>query len=115
MQHFWHIMLYYFKKGKNTTETQKKICASHGEGTVTDQTCQKWFVQNITRDIEVKNNLTIASGEWGGDSEERTHGQQHMDYYKGHMDKIKGEEGGGGGRGVRLGWDGGMGRKGIQL
>ena len=24
-QHFWHIMLYYFKKGKNTTETQKKI------------------------------------------------------------------------------------------
>ena len=27
--------------------------------------------QNITRDIEVKNNLTIASGEWGGDSGER--------------------------------------------
>ena len=24
--------------------------------------------QNITRDIEVKNNLTIARGEWGGDS-----------------------------------------------
>ena len=24
-QHFWPIMLYYFKKGKNTTETQKKI------------------------------------------------------------------------------------------
>ena len=27
--------------------------------------------QNVTRDIEVKNNLTIASGEWGRDSEER--------------------------------------------
>ena len=27
--------------------------------------------QNITRNIEVKNNLTIARGEWGGDSEER--------------------------------------------
>ena len=27
--------------------------------------------QNITRDIEVKNNLSIAMGEWGGDSEER--------------------------------------------
>ena len=26
---------------------------------------------NITRDIEVKNNLTIIRGEWGGDSEER--------------------------------------------
>ena len=28
-------------------------------------------VRWITRDIEVKNNLTIARGEWGGDSEER--------------------------------------------
>ena len=27
--------------------------------------------QNITRDIEVKNKLTIATGEWGGDSGER--------------------------------------------
>ena len=25
-QHFWHIMLYYFKKGKNAIEMQKKIC-----------------------------------------------------------------------------------------
>ena len=24
--------------------------------------------------------------------------------YEGHMDKIKGESGGGGGRGIRLGW-----------
>ena len=36
MQHFWHIMLYSFKKGKNTTEMQKKICAVYGEGAVTD-------------------------------------------------------------------------------
>ena len=45
MQHFLHIMLYYFKKGKNTTETQKKICAVYGEGVVTDQTCYKWFAK----------------------------------------------------------------------
>ena len=32
-QHFW-LMHYYFKKGKNTTEMQKKkkICAVYGEG-----------------------------------------------------------------------------------
>ena len=38
MQHFQHIMLYYFKKGKNPTEMQKrkKICAAYGEGAVTD-------------------------------------------------------------------------------
>ena len=47
-QHFQHIMFYYFKKGKSTTEMQKKkktICAACGEGAVTDQTCQKWFVK----------------------------------------------------------------------
>ena len=27
--------------------------------------------QNITRDIEIKNIVTIAKGEWGGDSGER--------------------------------------------
>ena len=47
--------------------------------------------QNITRDIEVKNNLTITRGEWRGD---------YRNYSKGHMDKIKGEGGGGGGRWV---------------
>ena len=29
-------MLYYFKKHKNATEMQKKICGVHGEGAVTD-------------------------------------------------------------------------------
>ena len=42
-QHFWHIMLCYFKKGKNTTEMQKKICAVYGEGAMIGQPCQKWF------------------------------------------------------------------------
>ena len=44
-QHFWHIMLYCFKKGKNATETQKMICAVCGGGAVTDRTCQKWFAK----------------------------------------------------------------------
>ena len=35
---FQHIRLYYFKKGKNATEMQKKkkICAVYGEGAMTD-------------------------------------------------------------------------------
>ena len=45
IQHFWHIRLYYFKKGKNTTERQKKTCAAYGEGAVTDPRCQKWFAK----------------------------------------------------------------------
>ena len=53
--HFWCIMLYYFKKVKNTTETQKTICAVYGEGAVTDRMCQKWFVKFLgTIDILAK-------------------------------------------------------------
>ena len=40
-------MLYYFKKGKNTTETQVKICLVYEEGAVTDQTC-KSALQSFT-------------------------------------------------------------------
>ena len=38
-------MLYHFKKGKNTTETQKKTCAVCGEGAVTERMCRKWFAK----------------------------------------------------------------------
>ena len=55
MQYFWHVMLYYFKKGKNATETQKRICAVYREGVLTDQTCQKWFSKFLaTIDILAK-------------------------------------------------------------
>ena len=36
IQHFQCVMLYYFKKGKNASETPKKICAMYGEGSVTN-------------------------------------------------------------------------------
>ena len=35
------------------------------------QSTEEKSKQNKTRDIDVKNNLTIATGEWGGDSGER--------------------------------------------
>ena len=53
MQYFWHIMLYYFKKGKNATEMQKKTCAVYGEGAVTDGTCQNWFAKFCARDFSL--------------------------------------------------------------
>ena len=39
----------------------------------------------------------------------------YRNYYKGHMDKIKGDGADGRGRWVQLRWGGRMGRKGIQL
>ena len=53
IQHFWHIMLYYFKNGKNATEKQKKICAVYGESAVTDRTCQKWLVKFCAGDFSL--------------------------------------------------------------
>ena len=54
-QHFGHILVYYFKKGKNATEMKKKIYAVYGEGAVTDQMCQKWFAKFLsTIDILAK-------------------------------------------------------------
>ena len=50
--------------------------------------------QNITKDTEVKSNLTIAREEWGGTVGRRV----FRNYYKGHMDKTKGEGGSRGGR-----------------
>ena len=44
-QHVWRIMLHYFKKCKNTTEMQRKICAVYGEDAMTDETCQKYFAR----------------------------------------------------------------------
>ena len=53
-QHFWHIMLYYFKRGKNAAETQNKICAVYGEGAVTDRMDQKWFVKFRAGDFSLE-------------------------------------------------------------
>ena len=56
MQHFQH-MIYYFKKGKNTSETWNKISAVYGEGAVTDWTCQKWFTKFWARDVSLDDAL----------------------------------------------------------
>ena len=54
-------MLYYFKKGKNATEMQKKICAVYGEGAVTYQMCQKWFAKFLgTVDILAKKFFAVG-------------------------------------------------------
>ena len=52
-QCFQHFILYYFKKGKNATEMQKKICAVCGESAMTDLTCQKWFTKFHAEDFSL--------------------------------------------------------------
>ena len=63
-------------------------------------------IQGYTRVTEVKNHLTIARGEGEGIVERRV----FRNYYKGHMDKTKGEGGSRGGKWVWLGWGREVGR-----
>ena len=45
-------MLYYFKESKKHL---KKICLEYGEGAVTDQMYQKWFVKFHIGDFSLDN------------------------------------------------------------
>ena len=45
---------------KNTTETQKKICAVYGEGAVADWARQKWFAKFHAR------NFSLDNAPWSG-------------------------------------------------
>ena len=58
--------------------------------------------QNISRDIEIKNNLTVTRGEVGGDKWGKR-GRVFRNNYKGHMNKTKG---GGWNQGREVGGDG---------
>ena len=53
-------MLYYFKKDKNTTEMQKKMCALYGEDAVTDQKYQKCFAKFCPRDTLLDDGRPVA-------------------------------------------------------
>ena len=59
-QCFWHIRIYFFKKGKNTTEMQKKIWAVYGESAVTNGICQKWFVKFHAADFSLDNECSMV-------------------------------------------------------
>ena len=62
-----------------TGEHYAKWSKPGGEGQIPYDLTFNWNIinrrkkseQNITRDIEIKNNVTVARGEWGGESGER--------------------------------------------
>jgi len=48
-------MLFYFHKGKNVTQTRKKICAVYGEDAVSERVCQNWFAKFRAGDTTCEN------------------------------------------------------------
>jgi len=43
--HFRHLMLFFYRKGKNATQVANKICAVYGEGAIAERTVRKWFTR----------------------------------------------------------------------
>ncbi|CAK9808456.1 Histone-lysine N-methyltransferase SETMAR [Anthophora quadrimaculata] len=43
--HYRHLMLFFFRKGKNATQAANKICAVYGESAVAERTVRKWFAR----------------------------------------------------------------------
>ena len=53
--HFRHILLYYFRKGKNASQAHKKLCALYGNVALKERQCQNWFAKFRSGDFSVKN------------------------------------------------------------
>ncbi|VDO14043.1 unnamed protein product [Rodentolepis nana] len=41
--HFRHILLYYFRKGKNASQAQKKLCAVYEDEALKERQFRNWF------------------------------------------------------------------------
>ncbi|CAK9832788.1 Histone-lysine N-methyltransferase SETMAR [Anthophora retusa] len=53
--HFRHILLYYFRKGKNASQAQKKLCAVYGNEALKERQCRNWFARFRSGDFSLKN------------------------------------------------------------
>ena len=52
--HFRHLMLFFYRKGKNATQAANKICVVYGEDAVAERTVRKWFARFKTGDFNLE-------------------------------------------------------------
>ena len=50
--HFRHLMLFFYRKGKNATQAANKICAVYSA--VAERTVRKWFARFKTGDFNLE-------------------------------------------------------------
>ncbi|GFY07307.1 histone-lysine N-methyltransferase SETMAR [Trichonephila clavipes] len=53
-QHFRHILLFYYRKGKNAVLARKKLTDVYGEGVLTVRQCQNWFAKFRSGNFDVE-------------------------------------------------------------
>ncbi|GFU92966.1 histone-lysine N-methyltransferase SETMAR [Trichonephila clavipes] len=54
-QHFRHILLFYYRKGKNAVQARKKLTDVYGKGVLTVRQCQNWFAKFRSSNFDVEN------------------------------------------------------------
>ncbi|GFY33940.1 histone-lysine N-methyltransferase SETMAR [Trichonephila clavipes] len=53
-QYFRHILLFYYRKGKNAVQARKKLTDVYGEGVLTVRQCQNWFAKFRSGNFDVE-------------------------------------------------------------
>ena len=54
-EHYRHILLFYFRKGKNASQAHKKLCAVYSDEALKERQCQNWFYKFRSADFSLKN------------------------------------------------------------
>ena len=52
--HFRHILLFYFRKGKNAAQAHRKLCGVYGDEYLSERQCQNWFARFPSGNFDVK-------------------------------------------------------------
>ena len=53
-EHFRHILLFYFHKGKNAAQAAKKLRDVYGEKALKERQCRNWFDKFRSGDFSLK-------------------------------------------------------------
>ena len=53
-EHLRHILLFYFRKGKNASQAHKKLCSVYGDEALKERQCQNWFAKFRSGDFSLK-------------------------------------------------------------
>lgn len=53
-EHFYHVLLYYFRKGKNASQAHKKLFAVYGEDALKERQCRNWFAKFHSGDFSLQ-------------------------------------------------------------
>ncbi|KAL6447999.1 hypothetical protein ACFW04_000204 [Cataglyphis niger] len=93
-EHFRHILLYYFRKGKNAVQAAKKLRDVYGNEALKERQCRNWFEKFRSGDFSLKDDqrkisLNSVFGRKGSDFLRAWNFQVVREMAKGHRTKCK--------------------------